>query len=630
MDIGLGEIWNSESITANEDIPLLKSEGQIEFELQQLKENQEPVFKQLKKWEIQSFSGSSPCKTEFQIALDALQDEKLIANSSIQEPVILIKKNAAFEAFPSSAVISSNSELKGELSEYLATIDCTNLLKESNISIAEYFNIQVDSLETKALLNRKISNLSRTEGVIKEGELVVKSGELVTEEVFSRIQSYYKLNDGETQSFWKVNKQYGFLIIASILFVCLLLFIQKFYPNIYQNRGRSTFIVSVIIVFGLLTKLTLSFEITNALVVPFILIPIVIKPFFKGKFALVLHLLSVIYSACLISQPFEMLLTHGLVGMVITMIDFSIIVWSQFFISILMLLGLYVLSFSGYRMLFSTLNLEIFIQNLGRIGFNGFVTLSAYPLIPLVGKILGIISELTLVELSNPEKPLLKKLRAKAPGTFQHSLSVGTLAEAACQRLGGNALLVKVGAMYHDIGKMERPSFFIENQSGNNPHDQLEPKKSAEIIINHVLNGMDMAKKANLPKVIQRFISTHHGTTKVDYFLSKEKELSNDPDQVNDENFTYPGPKPKTLEESIMMLADSVEAAAKALPEKSPEAFDKLIAGIIESKIQKNQLDNSPLTFNDLSIIKFEFNKVLKSMYHVRVQYPKEEEAAKT
>ena len=257
------------------------------------------------------------------------------------------------------------------------------------------------------------------------------------------------------------------------------------------------------------------------------------------------------------------------------------------------------------------------------ISFNIYLTLLSYPLIPLIEKVFGLTSDITLVELSDLDKPLLKKLSIKAPGTLQHSLQVANLSEAAAKAIGANALLVKVAALYHDIGKMHQPHYYIENQNDINPHDQLSHLESAKIIIQHITEGVRLAKKHRLPSVLIDFIWTHHGTTRVEFFYRMHKKEH--PDQVIDPAlFTYPGPKPSTKEQAIMMIADSLEAASKSLKSPTEDDINNLVENIIKGKIASGQLQHTNLSFKELEKIKVVFKKLLKSMNHVRIVYPED------
>ncbi len=322
-------------------------------------------------------------------------------------------------------------------------------------------------------------------------------------------------------------------------------------------------------------------------------------------------------------------------GMVAVMSNRKIRYMTDFFISVFYIGIAYMLSFLCTELMHKGVIYPVIaddgrlieqglqVGNLGWLGLNILLTLLSYPFIPLLEKAFGLISEITLIELSDLNKPLLRELSFKAPGTMQHSLQVSNLAEAAASEIGANSLLVKVGALYHDIGKMLNPQFFIENQNQNNPHLELSYQESAKMIISHVSEGVKLAKKYGLPSIIIDFISTHHGTTRVEYFYRMHK--NENPDKpINEAEFTYPGPRPRNREEVILMLADSAEAASKSLKNPTGRDIDNLVDNIFTFKTSHGQLQDSNLTFAELDTIKAVFKKLLRSIYHVRLEYPVE------
>ena len=296
--------------------------------------------------------------------------------------------------------------------------------------------------------------------------------------------------------------------------------------------------------------------------------------------------------------------------------------WTNFFQSIFYIVSVYILGYLGFSFIEESdllnMNWSVFIW----LMLNGFLTLLAYPLIPLLGNLFGFTSNITLAELSDLGHPLLKELSLKAPGTLQHSLQVANLAEAAAKEIGAQDLLVKVGALYHDVGKTLKPQYFIENQSGTNPHDQLSYLESARIIMEHVTEGVKMAQQKNLPSVIIDFIKTHHGTTTVEYFYRLHAQ--NTEGGGNDRpQFQYAGPRPRTREEVILMLADSLEATSKSVKNPTSDSLDELVERIVADKVAHGQLQDSDLTFGELETCKKSFKATLKSIHHVRIEYPK-------
>ncbi|HHH52724.1 MAG TPA: HDIG domain-containing protein, partial [Bacteroidetes bacterium] len=296
--------------------------------------------------------------------------------------------------------------------------------------------------------------------------------------------------------------------------------------------------------------------------------------------------------------------------------------WNSFFKGIFIILLTYIIGYISLQLI-NTGSFDFFEWKI-LAGFiiNALLLLLAYPLIPLIEKPFGFVSTITISELGDLNKPLLKELSLKAPGTLQHSLQVANLCEAAADKINANSLLVKVGALYHDIGKTYAPEYFIENQKkGEDPYKDLDYFDSAKKIIDHVIIGEKMAKKNKLPKILQRFIITHHGTTRVEYFY--RKQLNDFPDKEFDESiFRYPGPKPKTKEETIMMLADSLEAAAKSLNKPTGQDIDNLVDSISKYKIDDGQLEESELTFEEFNQVKEVFKDVLRNIHHVRIEYP--------
>ena len=336
-----------------------------------------------------------------------------------------------------------------------------------------------------------------------------------------------------------------------------------------------------------------------------------------------IHLLVVLIASFFIPNSFEFAFLQITAGMVAIYSIKNLVRREQFLISALLILLNYFITYLGISLIregsFATIEWVKFMPFI----FSVLLSLLAYPLIYLFEKLFGITSDITLIELTNTNSTLLRELAFKAPGTFQHSLQVANLAESAIFKIGGNSLLVRAGALYHDIGKMENPQFFIENQNkGLNPHDKLPYEDSAQIIIRHVVNGIEMARRNNLPEVIIDFIRTHHGNTRVDYFY--QSFLKNFPEKIVDENtFRYPGPIPFTKETAVLMLADSVEAASRSLKEPDAESINLLVERIIEYKLAQNQLNDSNITLKEIETIKLIFKTMLMGIYHVRIDYLK-------
>lgn len=380
----------------------------------------------------------------------------------------------------------------------------------------------------------------------------------------------------------------------------------------------------VITGFVVVTTLGLKHELFNIYVVPICLAPIIIRSFFDTRTAFFIHLVIVLLLGFIVPNGFHFIFLQLVAGMMGIYGFANFRNRSQLFLTTLIIALSYAICYIALNIIVEGDFSEIDWVSVGYLGVSALLTLLAYPLIYVFEKIFGFISDVTLLELADTNNKLLRELARKAPGTFQHSLQVANLAEAATSLIGGNALLIRTAALYHDIGKMEAPMYFIENQStGLNPHDELSYEESAQIIIGHVINGVEIAKKNGIPDTIVDFIRTHHGTTKTGYFF---KMYMNENPGVEVEEvvdlFTYPGPIPFSRESAILMMADSVEAASRSLKEPNGESIEKLVNGIINGQMSEGQFENADITLKDIRLIKKMFKKMLMNIYHVRIEYP--------
>ena len=366
---------------------------------------------------------------------------------------------------------------------------------------------------------------------------------------------------------------------------------------------------------------SIKIKLPSVYYIPYCIVPIIIRILFDTRLALNIHLLVVLIAGFFVPNSFEFTFLQITAGMVSIYSIKNLIKREQFLVSAVLIFCNYFVAFLGILFIRNGSISSIEWVNFIPFVFSVLFSLLAYPLIYAFEELFGITSDVSLMELTNTNMKLLRDLAYKAPGTFQHSLQVANLAEAAIFKIGGNALLVRAGALYHDIGKMDDPQYFIENQNtGANPHDTLPYEKSAQIIIQHVNKGVEMARKHRLPETVINFIRTHHGNTRVDYFY--QSFLKNFPEQLVDENtFRYPGPIPFSKETAVLMLADSVEAASRSLKEPDAQSISDLIERIINYKLDQNQLINSDITLKDIEIIKSIFKAMLIGIYHVRVDY---------
>ena len=413
----------------------------------------------------------------------------------------------------------------------------------------------------------------------------------------------------------------GYGLLCALVLMLYLFYLKNNNPSVFIKLRWIVFLLSWVVLFTYLMYGIRVSDVLNPYMVPFCIAPIVIKNFHSRELAFVTHIIIVLIVGLVTAPGYEFIFLQILAGLVVSFSQFDTRYWGNFFKNIFTVFSIYVLGFIGLSLIeessISNINWTVLIW----LSLNGFLTLLAYPLIPLMGGFFGFTSSISLAELSDLNHPLLKELSMNAPGTLQHSLQVANLSESAAKAIGANDLLVKVAALYHDIGKTLKPMYFIENQSGTNPHDNLPRLESAKIIIEHVTEGVKLAEKNGIPRVIINFISTHHGTTMVEYFY--RMYVRENPNGEKDKAaFQYPGPKPRTKEESILMLADSLEATSKILKNPDSRAIDDLVERIVGDKIAQGQLENSALSFNDLEKCKQSFRQMLKNIHHVRIEYP--------
>lgn len=533
-------------------------------------------------------------------------------------------------------IVEGESTYKRTLASYLtleqAVSGIDEALKKEKITLPPQLkqllyssiaaNIRFDQEKTERLREVMMAGFVTTKGLVKQGELVVQRGNLITNEVFEKLDSFRDKYAQDISSMRSSGIVYlGYLLITLLIFTALMMYINAYIKDLLLNWKHLAFILMWILLFSYLTFVLEKGNVLNAYLIPFCIVPVVISHFFNFRLAFFAHVIVVMITGFLTTLGFPFIFMQIVAGVVAVLAVADARDWSKFFKNVLAIILTYLLAYLGVSLVqegsFMRLEGEVY----GLLVFNGLLTLLAFPLIPLAEKIFGFTTSISLVELSDMNKPLLRELAIKAPGTLQHSMQVGNLCEAAAREVGANELLVRVAALYHDIGKMVNPQYFIENQGHSNPHDEIDAIESARIIINHVEDGVKLAKKNKLPKGLIKFIKSHHGTTRADYFY--KTYLQNNPGlTVHAEDFTYPGPKPISKEEGIMMLADSIEAASRSMKEPSVEDIDNLVEKLANAKIKNGQLDECALTFGDVAKCKKVFKKQLKSVLHVRIEYP--------
>ena len=483
-------------------------------------------------------------------------------------------------------------------------------------------NYVFDEVLTDKLEENALNSLSITRGMVQKGELIVAKGTMVNSVIYQKLESLRTAYEEDAKVVGNRNLiLFGQFLLAGLIIALLMVFLFLFRKDIYADNRQLALILLVIT--GMLVGLSwaIRINIPSVYYIPFCIVPIIIRILFDTRLALNIHLLVVLIAGFFVPNSFEFAFLQISAGMVAIYSIKNFIKREQFLISALLILLNYFIAFLGISLIRDGSLTDIEWQNFVPFIFSVLFSLLAYPLIYAFEKMFGITSDVTLMELTNTNSKLLRDLALKAPGTFHHSLQVANLAEAAIFKIGGNSLLVRAGALYHDIGKTVNTQYFIENQNrGSNPHDNISYEQSAQIIIQHVHKGVEIAKKNNIPEMIIDFIRTHHGNTRVDYFY--QSFLKNFPEKFVDENiFRYPGPIPFSKETAVLMLADSVEAASRSLKDPDAISISDLVERIIDYKLDQDQLTNSNITLKDIETIKLIFKTMLMGIYHVRIDY---------
>jgi hypothetical protein len=519
-----------------------------------------------------------------------------------------------------SAYQKLSDTLRSSLGEDFETFNESVNLSDfivTNISYDEEFNVSE--------LQKKLDEISITLGMVQSGERIIFKGDIVTPDkyvILDSLKRSYETKRGQDIERYLLILGKLILIISCLLI--LIFYLYYFRPEIFNQKRRLSFILIMIVLMVFTSRFVNDRDFMNLYLVPVAILPILLRIFFDSRTAIFTLLVTTLLIGYFAPNNFEYIFLNQVAGIIAV---FSLDKLHRR--SHLVLTAFWV--FLAYSVVFLALsmiqegNIESMPwKELEWFGGNALLILLAYPLIYIFEKLFGFVSDVTLIELSDTNQPLLRKLAQEAPGTFQHSMQIANLAEEVILKIGGNPFLVRAGALYHDIGKTNQPAYFIENQAaGMSPHSKLDNKESAKIIIDHVTRGVKIARRHKLPEVLIEFISSHHGTSQAKYFYTTYKN-EHPNEEVDPKEFTYPGPPPKNKETSVVMLIDGIEAAARAMKEKSLENLQALIEKIVQDKIDTGQLDNADLTLREIRIFKETILEKLMNIYHIRIEYPED------
>jgi cyclic-di-AMP phosphodiesterase PgpH len=626
--------WLHDNLIAPFNFAISKSPEEITNEQNDLKRNFLPYFRMDEKLAHPEgkFNSDSKFSSTDQAYFDRIFHEmELIYSKGIRA----VNNDAGKGPGDLVHIVNGNVSEEHRLGEYLDPNDADSLLKsklkaeerkfrETVFTEPFHANIVYDTALTNNFFAQEMGNILSTRGAMSKGQIIVSRGQIVTDEIYQQLYSLQQSYEEQYKAGGNWAFMLGQILLTAFCLFVLFQFLRLFRREILGNDSRILFILLMVVLTVCMSYLPSVVDTIPLMAIPFCILPVIMRAFFDTRLALFAHTMTVlIISMALPGDRFVFLFVQFLAG--ITAI-FSIVNMrnrSQLFITVLTILAVYVLLHTSLYMVTEGEIESIRIAEFVNYMISAVLVLLAYPLIFLFEKIFGFVSDVTLLELADTNNPLLRELAEKAPGTFQHSMQVANLAEEAIRRVGGNTLLVRAGALYHDIGKGDMPLYFIENQAtGVNPHDELSFEESASIIITHVIRGVEKAKAAKLPDQIIDFIRTHHGTTNTAYFLTQFKR-SNPEEFVDEELFRYPGPTPYSKETAVLMMADAVEASSRSLTKYDAESIDALVERIIEHQAEQHQFDNSDITMKDMNAIKKIFKKKLRSIYHIRVEYPK-------
>ena len=651
-----GKAWMHEDLIAPFDFPIYKTDGEIIAERNAILSNVKPIFRldsavlirvlpRFKSEVSDLFENQNkerkntaqipePIMAELQKQLSFVYKKGIISNGEYFDisgkqtnSISILTGNRAFET-PLSELFSTGSAI-----DYLQTKTAIIVSKYprsgsfvKSIDWGNYVlaNLHFDAKSTEIITQDMLANLSITKGLVYAGESIVTKGEVINQDLYQIIFSLKREHEskiGFRGSFRVLIL--GQALLISMLFLMLFLFLYNFRREILSDNRKIIFILLLITIMAILSSILIKRNIINIYIIPLAIVPIFIRTFYDSRLALFIHLVTVFLVGFFVPNSFEFVFIHFIAGIIAIISLTNLYRRGKLFLSISLVYISYIAVYVGIAIIQEGSILTIDPYSFLWFAINALLLLTSYQLIYLFEKIFGFLSDTTLMELSDTNQDLLRQLAEKAPGTFQHSLQVANLAEEAIFKIGGNPLLARAGALYHDIGKMNNPYYFIENQaSGFNPHQGIDYEESAGIIIKHVAEGIQIAKKHNIPEQIIDFIRTHHGTNKVQYFLrlyrEKYPELKD-----NVSLFSYKGPKPFSRETAVLMMADAVEAASRALKTITYEAINDLVENIINYQQIEEQYSDADITFKDITVVKSAFKKKLVNIYHARIEYPK-------
>ena len=662
-----GKLWRHETLMAPFDFPVYKSQSELKIEKDLILQNLKPYFiddETIGQKAVENFI------TDFNLNIDKMSEQfpfienfirsknkmqiSIIENKCVEllqniyqqglieipdeipdinsfEVIMVVKNNFAmpYEAENLFNYQTAYKSITSALIDYITNIlkikqdDAEGFISQLHLNKYLKVNLLYNEERTESEKQNILKNISLTSGLIIAGQRIIDTGEIINEDtgkILDSLKMEYESRLGKGRG--AVYILLGQTALIVVLFVLTFFFIYVFRKKVYDSFASVCFLMLVTVLMVILAWFVQTFEKMSLYIIPFAILPLIVRIFLDSRLAFFFHVVIMLMCALFSSNSFEFIVLQIPIGIVAIVSLYRMVRRSQLLKSAFLIILTYSLIYTGLALWQEGDITRINLKMYGHFAINGSFMLLVYPLIYIFERTFGFLSDVTLVELSDTNHPLLRKLAENSPGTFQHSIQVANLAQEAVYKIGANPLLVRAGAMYHDIGKMDTPMFFTENQAGGiNPHKEISFEESSKAIIYHVESGAKMANKSNIPTQIIDFIKTHHGTTKTKFFYNSYINKFNcEPKDIS--AFTYPGPSPFTKETAVLMMADSVEAASRSIKVYTNEEIDNLVERIINDQIADNQFINSPITFKDIAIIKDTFKSKLKNIYHTRIEYP--------
>ena len=636
-----GKPWKYAELTAPFDFPIYKAESVVKHERDSIMKEYQPYYKynvEIERQMVHKFT------TDYADGIPNVPDDyiSIISNrlhSLYQQGIMESKEYETLRSDTTNMINIVNKKQATSVSileVYSAKrayeqlfmdeklIPMRAALQKCNLNNYIIPNLTYDRQRSETSRNELMASIPLASGLVQKGQKIVDRGEIVTDRTYRIIDSYVRENDRRNQD--KTQNQIsliGQILYVSVLMICFTLYLSLYRKDYFENSRNAAMLYTFIVIFALLTALFVRNTFIHVYILPYAMVPIFIRIFMDSRTAFMTHTTMVLICANMLQHPFEFTVVELVAGLVAITSLRELSKRSQLFRTALIITLACVIVNLAFDWTKATALSQIDYSIYNYLIFNGIALLFAYPLLYLIEKTFGFTSDITLIELSNTNSPLLRRMSEIAPGTFNHSIQVANLAGEIANKIGAKAQLVRTGALYHDIGKLANPIYYTENQSGIDPHEMLTDIESAQIIISHVTEGLKMADKEGLPKVIRDFIATHHGLGKTKFFYIRYKNEHPD-EPVDDLLFTYPGPNPFTREHACLMMADSVEAASRSLPDYTEQSIRGMVEKIIDTQVAEGYFRECPITFRDIQYAKTVLIEKLKTIYHTRISYPSE------